>query len=508
MSLETPEKLEYTVEKPKQRLDAFLAEKAEISRVKAKKCIEAEQCLVNNAKASADYKLKRDDIVSYMPIIESTHLEAEDGELDILYQDNDYVIINKPPNLTVHPAASQEKGTLVHILLKHFPSLAQMEGERPGIVHRIDKDTSGILAIALHEKARLALAKLFSDRQIHKEYLALVHNVPLNEQVIELNIGRHESNKTKMAVKKNGKYALTEFQLVHSDTERNYALLAVRIHTGRTHQIRVHLSHVGYPLWGDKVYTGKLSKPLPKALEKLAQRQMLHAYKLQFIQPLTNENIDIVCPIPEDMEYCLKKLKTKTKKFIITGNMGTGKSSVLTIYKELGYPTFSADACVQELYKKGNAGAFLLQRVFGDEALAEDGSVNKKYLLELMKNEQARIKLENIIHPLVDNAMNAFFAECEEKVEQYAFAEIPLYLEGGESSIKQDRKKYKVITVWAKEEIRLERLRARHWNDELIYFLDSLQLSVEEKKAQADILIENSTSLEELKARCMAVVEE
>ncbi len=495
----TEDKLIFTVEKPKQRLDAFLAEQAEISRVKAKKCIEAELCLVNDLPSSADYKLKRNDVVSYTPLHESTELIAEEGELAILYQDNDYVIINKPPNLTVHPAASQETGTLVHILLKHFPSIGEMEGQRPGIVHRIDKDTSGIVVVALHEKARLALSELFSQRMVHKEYLALVHNVPLKEQVIELNIGRDQNNKTKMAVKKNGKYALTEFQVIQSDTERNYAFLAVRIHTGRTHQIRVHLSHTGFPLWGDKVYTGKTIKAIPTALENIAQRQMLHAYKIQFTQPLTQECIDITCPIPEDMEYCLKKLKTKTKKYVITGNMGSGKSAVLNMYKELGYATFSADDCVQELYKPNSSGTFLLQRTFGDDILDKNGSVDKKTLLKYMENETDRKKIENIIHPLVYNAMQAFFDECTEKVMDYAFAEIPLYLE----TSKNRDEDIKIITVWAKEEIRQERLKNRNWSDELIDFLDSFQLSVDEKKEQAHILIENSSTLVELKIKCV-----
>lgn len=494
------EKRLFYVEKAKQRLDAFLALKADISRSMAKKAIELGNCLVNEEEVKPDYKVRLNDCISYTPLIISNSLEAEEGELNILYQDDDYIIINKPPNLTVHPSPSQETNTLVHLLINHFPSIAQMEGQRPGIVHRIDKDTSGILIIALHDKARRAITELFATREVHKEYLALVHNVPQREQTIELPIGRHETVKTKMAVKKSGKYALTDFKILHADTERNYALLAVRIHTGRTHQIRVHLSHIGLPLWGDKLYTSKVIKEVPASLKDRAKRQMLHAWKISFVQPLTHKEINIVCPPPEDMQDCIQMLRTKTQKYIITGNPASGKSTVLNVFKELGYPTFSADAYVQELYKKNNAGTFLLHRLLGDSILTKEKEVDKQALFEYMQVEETRKKIEALIHPLVYRAMFEFFQKHENNIEKKVFAEVPLYFE----STTESNKEYKVITVWTKEDICAKRLASRN-NKALYSFLNALHLSAEEKRAKADICIENSGTLEELKEKCMNI---
>ncbi len=489
----------YTCEdNKKQRLDAFIAERADISRAQAKKTIESGLCLVNEKEVKADYKVKRNDIVSYTEDVLKCELEAEAGDLDIIYQDNDYVIINKPPNLTVHPASSQEDGTLVNILLGHFPSMREMEGLRPGIVHRIDKDTSGILVIALHDKARRALSDLFANREVKKEYLALVHNVPQLEQVIELPIGRHETNKTKMAVKKNGKYALTEYNTLLADTSRNFALLAVRIHTGRTHQIRVHLSHTGFPLWGDKAYQARLTKEIPSSLKEIAQRQMLHAWKINFIQPLSGEEIDITCPMPDDMNYCIERLQSKTEKYIVTGNTGVGKSLLINYAKEKGYPTFSADSYVQELYEKDGAGTFLLSRIFGVDILTSTGAIDKDILSELIKDDEKRQRIEKIVHPLVYKAMVNFFEKCEEKAVAKAFAEIPLYFETTSSSvIDSEDNNYKTICVYTDEKIRKERLYARSWSDEKIDFFDSLQLSPKDKKSLANIAIENSSTKED-----------
>ncbi len=487
----------------KKRLDAFLAEKVDISRAAATKAILSSFCLVNNKEVKRNYILKSGDVVSYTPILEQNELIPEDGNLDILYQDKDYVIINKPPNLTVHPAPSQEEGTLVHILLKHFPQMQEMEGMRPGIVHRIDKDTSGIIAIALHEKARRALAELFELREVHKEYLALVYNNPQKEDIIDLPIGRHEKYKTKMAVtsESKGKNALTEYQTIFADKERNFALLSVKIHTGRTHQIRVHLTYMGLPLIGDKLYTAKINKPLPSSLLAYATRQMLHAHKISFTQPLTGKEIEITCPMPEDMQVCYTKLKEKLKAVIITGNAGSGKSSTLKIFAKLGYKTFSADECVKALYQKNGSGTFLLHRLFGDEILTKQGEIDKHKLFEYMQDEVNRIKVEKIIHPLVFRAMEDFFDECEENANAIAFAEIPLYFESA-LFIPQSKKKYKVITVFTEEAKRIERLIKRGLSEEIIEVLDSWQINSEEKKKKADFVFDNTGNIEDLENLC------
>ncbi len=490
----------------KKRLDAFLAEKLDISRAQATKAILSSFCLVNEKEVKRNYILKSGDIVTYTPILEQNELIPEDGNLDILYQDKDYVIINKPPNLTVHPAPSQEEGTLVHILLKHFPQMQEMEGMRPGIVHRIDKDTSGIIVIALHEKARRSLSELFELREVHKEYLALVYNNPQKEDVIDLPIGRHEKYKTKMAVtsESKGKNALTEYQTIFADKERNFALLSVKIHTGRTHQIRVHLTHKALPLIGDKLYTAKINKPLPSSLLAYATRQMLHAHKISFTQPLSGKEIEITCPMPEDMQKCYTKLKEKLKPIIITGNVGSGKSSALKIFANLGYKTFSADDYVQELYKKDGSASFLLYRLFGDEVLTNKGEVDKKYLFNLMQDKVNKEKIEKIIHPLVYRAMEDFFIKCEEEAQALAFAEIPLYFESAFSN--QSKKKYKVITVFTEENTRIERLLKRGLDKDLIKVLDSWQLSINEKKDKADYIFDNTGKEEDLECLCKGFI--
>ncbi len=500
----------FTIEEDaKLRLDAFLAQNLQISRAQATKAILSSSCLVNSKEVKRNYILKYGDIVEYTAQAERNELIPEEGDLDILYQDNDYVIINKPPNLTVHPAPSQEEGTLVHILLKHFPQMQEMEGLRPGIVHRIDKDTSGIIVIALHDMARRALSELFELREVHKEYIALVHNTPPKEGLIDLPIGRHEKYKTKMAVtsESKGKHALTEYQVIHADKERNYALLAVKIHTGRTHQIRVHFSHAGYPLLGDKLYTAKINKPLPKAISNYATRQMLHASKICFTQPLTGKEIEITCPMPEDMKKCLEKLKSKLKRTILTGSVGSGKSSALKIYNSMGYSTFSADEYVKSLYEADGAGTFLLYRLFGDDILNAQNGIDKAKLFTLMQEEENKIKIEKILHPLVFRAMQDFFVECEEKGEDIAFAEIPLYFESTLFT-QEEKKKYKVITFFTEDNIRKERLLKRNVNKEILAVLDSWQMPIEEKKKKADYTIDNSKDFEDLENKCKEIVEE
>ncbi len=483
------------------RLDAFLAEKAEISRAQASKAIENGFCLVNGEKAKKDYKVRKTDSISYVAEVINNELLAEEGTLDILYQDDDYVIINKPPNLTVHPATSQTEGTLVHILLSHFPQLREMEGDRPGIVHRIDKDTSGILVIALHDKARRALAELFECREVHKEYLALVHNITPLEGTIEHPIGRHESNKTKMAVKKNGRSAYSEYRVIKQNKDRNYSLLAVKIHTGRTHQIRVHLSYEGYPLMGDKVYFAKINKEIPTAFKGIAQRQMLHAWKIAFTQPLTHEQVEITCPLPKDMKDVLELLEHKTEKFIITGNLVAGKTTVLEYLKELGYPTFSADGYVRELYSQTGDGTFLLRRVFGEEIIPQDAGVDKEVLFKLLQNPENKEKVEKIIHPLVEKEMLAFFANCEERGLKKAFAEIPAYFESVNFN-SEARNEYKVICVTVDPQARANRLKSRNIDAERASIIGSWQMPQDEKMQKCDILIENSGTLEELKEKC------
>lgn len=299
------------------RLDRFLAACLEgegLSREKIKSAILAGNAFVNDSPALAPKTpVLAGDVVRLCLERPSSTLLAEQGEVNVLYQDAVLAVINKAAGVTVHPAPGLENGTLVHRLLAHFPQLAAQEGFRPGIVHRLDKDTSGLMLVALTEECRLALARQFAERQVFKEYLALCHGVPQKPvQTIKAPLGRDAANKTRMAVMAGGREAHSEARLLYSGPLQRFSLMAVRIFTGRTHQVRVHMRHVGHPLWGDAVYTGacteqkkKIRKPAaPRACSlapcpalsqqaaapsspdcALPQRQMLHAWKLRFRHP-------------------------------------------------------------------------------------------------------------------------------------------------------------------------------------------------------------------------------
>ena len=285
----------FTVEEGRIRLDRFLGEalrEQDVSREKVKRAIREGGCLVDGALCSdAAAKVRAGQSVVLRMESEPSRVEPEEGELAVLYQDDFLAVINKPAGLTVHPAPSCPEGTLVHRLVARFPSLRAQEGFRPGIVHRLDKDTSGLICVALTEEARLRLAEAFAERRIRKEYLALVRGVPPAAGLVDAPLGRHPTVKVKVAVVKNGKEARSEWRVLHKG--RQYALLGVRIHTGRTHQIRVHMAHIGHPLLGDEVY-GHARLP-----EKGLTGQCLHARELKFIHPRTGEPVRLITELPD-----------------------------------------------------------------------------------------------------------------------------------------------------------------------------------------------------------------
>lgn len=232
---------------------------------------------------------------------------AEEFRFEILYEDDMMLAINKPPGVVVHPAAGNPDGTVVNALLGRYPELAQNLATgncRPGIVHRLDKDTSGCLVAAKTAQAQFRLANSFAERQVHKTYLALVKGIPQRlSGHIENCIGRHPVNRQKMAVvERNGKLAITEYTVLASGNIRGVAasLLAVKIFTGRTHQIRVHMSDMGHPILGDEIYGGKNLLELP--------RQMLHAWKLEIPHPSTGEMLSFEAALPEDFKLIKDEL--------------------------------------------------------------------------------------------------------------------------------------------------------------------------------------------------------
>ena len=293
------------------RLDIFLSERIkELTRSQAKKLIT--KGLVKIAGESLPkpkYKLKGGERIEvHIPAPEPLILTPqEEVPFEIVYQDQDLAVIDKPAGVVVHPAAGHVEGTLVHGLLARLKDLSGIGGEaRPGIVHRLDKDTSGLLIIAKNDFAHLALSEDFQKRKIKKTYLALVHGVPeARAGKIDRPIGRHPVYRKKMSVHaREGKEALTIWRL--KEIFRKAALLEVEPLTGRTHQIRVHLSSIGHPIVGDKLYGG--AKPQgPRA-----PRQMLHAWRLRFRHPRTREELAFEAPLPEDFEellYALRKEK-------------------------------------------------------------------------------------------------------------------------------------------------------------------------------------------------------
>jgi 23S rRNA pseudouridine1911/1915/1917 synthase len=293
-----------------QRLDLFLSRLIpDLSRSHFKKLIKDELVWVNGAGVKPSYETRTGDIVqARVPEPESeTALKPEPMELDLLYEDEDLLIVNKPPGLIVHPGAGHSEGTLVHGLLAHSPRLAiQGSPLRPGIVHRLDKDTSGVLVIAKSERAYLHLIREFKAHSVRKEYLALVYGSPTKrEGEIRTLLGRHPTDRKKMAVLQGrGREAVSRWKV-----EKDWgdaALLRVEIETGRTHQIRVHLSHMNHPVIGDETYGGGKkrarnikSNPVRELLLR-ANRQMLHARHLEFRHPATGDLVSATAPLPDD----------------------------------------------------------------------------------------------------------------------------------------------------------------------------------------------------------------
>ncbi len=283
------------------RLDSFLSEGADISRSAAVRLIEEGRVLVCGRAATKKTKLSAGDEVSYdIPAPRECEAEAQDIPLDIVYEDDDLLVINKPSGMVVHPAAGNESGTLVNALLYHCKgSLSGVGGElRPGIVHRIDKDTSGLLAVAKNDDAHIALSAQLEDHSMYRVYHALVSGGFSEEEgTVDLPIGRHPRDRKKMAVVPGGREARTHYTVLARYGQVSY--LSLRLETGRTHQIRVHMSAKGHPLLGDTVYGGG-NTPFEKRHASLFSGQCLHAKELSFVHPRTGERMHFSSPLPPE----------------------------------------------------------------------------------------------------------------------------------------------------------------------------------------------------------------
>ena len=288
------------------RLDIYIAENFnELSRTMIKKLIESNNILVNDKSEKVSYKVQANDNISIdVPEAKETKLKAQEIPLDIIYEDSDIIVVNKPKGMVVHPANGNPDGTLVNAILSICKnSLSGIGGElRPGIVHRLDKDTSGLIIVAKNDKAHINMSEQIKERNVKKTYIALVRgNVPEEEATINMPIGRSTKDRKKMAVNKKGKEAITHFKVIERFPKYNCTLLEIKIETGRTHQIRVHMAEIGYPVVGDAVYSNGKN-------EFGIEGQMLHAYKLEFMHPITNKHMELTAPLPQYFEEILKKL--------------------------------------------------------------------------------------------------------------------------------------------------------------------------------------------------------
>ena len=292
-------KFELTVEIPVKRLDAYLAEQCQISRAYAQKLIAAGEVTVNGTHAKASQRLAYGDrVVATIPSPSPISLSPEDIPLEIVYEDSDLIVVNKPAGLIVHPAAGQYTGTLVNAVLAHCPDLGGIDGTlRPGIVHRLDKDTSGIMVEAKNDAAQASLSRQIKRRSIKKVYLTLVtgHLSP-PDGAIEAPVGRHPGDRKRMAVVSGGREARTQYHVI--EYRDGHTFIEAMPETGRTHQIRVHFSAIGHPVFGDPVY-GKRSP--------LLRRQFLHAHKLGFALPSSGEYVEFKAELPADLRDVLNR---------------------------------------------------------------------------------------------------------------------------------------------------------------------------------------------------------
>lgn len=300
------ETVEYVVRQAAgERIDKWLAQTKDITRTKAQNWIHQGLVTVNGKRVRAKDRVAEGDTVTVtVPEMKKAQAVPENIKIDIIFEDKDVIVINKQRGMVVHPAPGHERGTLVNALLHHCRDLSGVGGEmRPGIVHRLDKDTSGLLLAAKNDEAHLSLAEQLKRRKVKREYTAIVHGrLSHDHGVIDVPIGRDPHDRKKMAVtRRNGKPAVTHFTVVERFS--SFSLLHLLLETGRTHQIRVHLAYIGHPVAGDPKYGPKRTLAI--------SGQALHAAKLTFAHPRTGDELHFTAPLPADMQNILAELRQK-----------------------------------------------------------------------------------------------------------------------------------------------------------------------------------------------------
>ncbi|MFQ6607947.1 MAG: RluA family pseudouridine synthase [Fidelibacterota bacterium] len=312
--------LKLTADRSDIRLDRYLADEVEIlSRTKAQHNINAHRVLVDGIPAKPSLRLSGGELIQ-IDLQDSREIDLEPVEmdLDVLYEDNDLVAINKPAGLVVHPGAGHLTGTLVNGLIYHFKELSKVYGsQRPGIVHRLDKDTSGVLLIAKNDLTHMNLSQQFAERKIKKVYLALVWGNPSKKEgVISGSIKRHPLNRKKFIVHEVGREAVTSYRVIESFED--FSLIELQPRTGRTHQLRVHMQSLGHSIFGDGVYGGDRprnrglspqKKKIVTALFRIMSRQALHALSIRFYHPGQKQFLELIAPLSEDFQTLLTLLR-------------------------------------------------------------------------------------------------------------------------------------------------------------------------------------------------------
>ncbi len=294
----------HTIQESSGRLDRYLAKQfPEYSRSQIQKWIDQGNILVNDQRVKTKYMVNQGDIVSIQePELEVLSIDPEPIDLDIIYEDQDLIIINKPQGMVVHPSAGHDTGTLVNGLMYYTKQLSSVNGEfRPGIVHRIDKDTSGLLVVAKNDATHRYLSEQLKDKKPERTYYALVHGIiPHKEGTIKAPIGRSPKDRKKQAVVAQGRDAVTHFEVIETFGDQ-FSLIKCHLETGRTHQIRVHMNYIGHPIAGDPLYGPR------KTLK--GNGQYLHAQTLGFVHPTTQEYVTFEAPLPEYFEDQLQELR-------------------------------------------------------------------------------------------------------------------------------------------------------------------------------------------------------
>ena len=293
------------------RADVFISSRADITRSAASRLLEENRVKTGSKTIPKNYKIRSGDVLEVtFPDARPCEVEPEDIPLEVAYEDDDVIVVNKPAGMVVHPAPGHETGTLVSALLWHCrESLSEVGGvERQGIVHRIDRDTTGLIAAAKNDRAHLALAEQLSDHTMHREYYAIVlGTLPDGKGTVDKPIARHPSDRKKMAVasssEKSARNAVTHYEVIAS--AQGFTFAKMILETGRTHQIRVHMASIGHPVLGDPVYGGDKTL-FQKHHPSLFKGQMLHAAKLVFNHPSTGERTEVTCPLPDNFRRALE----------------------------------------------------------------------------------------------------------------------------------------------------------------------------------------------------------